>query len=125
MGNIDRTRVARTIYAIVGAAALISFAIVFTLLRQLEATTRAYDALISGLVDQQEQAREMQVAFKAQVQAWKDILLHGASLADRGRYTEEFMQREAEVQAMGTALAGDLTVPAVREYIERFLVDHK
>ena len=124
MGKVDRKRVARTIYGIVGAAALISFTVVFTLLGQLETTTRAYDGLISGLVGQQEQAREMQVAFKVQVQAWKDILLHGARPAERNRYTEEFMQREAEVRAMGTALSGELTVAPVRDYIERFLVDH-
>jgi methyl-accepting chemotaxis protein/methyl-accepting chemotaxis protein-1 (serine sensor receptor) len=68
-------------------------------------------------------ATEAQVAFKLQVQEWKNTLLRGHDPADYERYRQAMLARSDEVRAALTALAesgpGDENLPArIQEILE-------
>jgi signal transduction histidine kinase/DNA-binding response OmpR family regulator len=125
LSKAKRDVIALKILGIVGLALLFTFAILFLLLSQFDGTIRAHDALLSGVISQQEKAREMQLAFKKQVQEWKNILLRGQNAEVRRRYTRQFIEREGEVRSRGVALAAEVGVPGARADLQRFLVDHE
>lgn len=61
---------------------------------------RNYRLLIEGPITAAEQVSEANLAFREQVQEWKNILLRGASQADLDRYWGQFKSRESEVQRL-------------------------
>lgn len=60
---------------------------------------------LAALTEQRDNARQIEVAFKVQVQEWKNILLRGYDPALRARYHEAFTQRRADVATGLEALA--------------------
>jgi diguanylate cyclase (GGDEF)-like protein/PAS domain S-box-containing protein len=67
-------------------------------------TTRGVQQ-VSALVDEQ---RQIQVAFKRQVQEWKDLLLRGSGGADFARYHDSFQAEAGMVQNKITHLIREL-----------------
>ena len=72
----------------------------------------------------QDDVRVMQVTFKKQVQAWKDILLRGSDPESLKKYEAEFHNLDAEVQKQGQALEALTSDPAIRSQVEAFLTAH-
>ena len=71
-----------------------------------------FNSLLTHEVAQMEAARQMQVGFKKQVQAWKDILLRGSDPASLDKYTKEFSALEKAVDDAAATLGkvdGDKT----------------
>jgi hypothetical protein len=56
----------------------------------------------------------MQVTFKKQVQAWKDVLLRGYDPENLKKYSEEFHTAASKVNKMGTSLKVEVADADVR-----------
>lgn len=72
--------------------ALAGFAL---LSRQLD----GYQALLGGPLEEARQVDAANLAFKIQVQEWKNVLLRGADETQRNRYWQQFQEEEGQVQA--------------------------
>jgi len=82
-----------------------------------------YGLLLKTDVQQADEARQMQVTFKKQVQSWKDILIRGWDAENRKKYTGEFHQTSAKVREIGESLRSQAGGEA-RGRIESFLTAH-
>lgn len=71
--------------------ALAGFAL---LSRQLD----GYQALLGGPLEEARQVDAANLAFKIQVQEWKNVLLRGADETQRNRYWQQFQEEEGQVQ---------------------------
>ncbi|UUD65050.1 methyl-accepting chemotaxis protein [Pseudomonas seleniipraecipitans] len=86
--------------------ALAGFAL---LSRQLD----GYQALLSGPLEEAREVDAANLAFKIQVQEWKNVLLRGADETQRNRYWQQFQEEERRVQTLigqliDTADSGEL-----------------
>jgi methyl-accepting chemotaxis protein len=93
----------------------------FTLVNSV---SHQYEAILTGTVQQSQDARAMQVAFKKQVQEWKDILLRGYDPADLQKYSQQFTSQEKAVQDLATKLDDTVTDPAISGEIRQFRDQH-
>lgn len=64
-----------------------------------------YNQLVEGPQATAGLINEANIAFKTQVQEWKNVLLRGRSQADRDRYWQSFQAYEAEVQQLFEQIA--------------------
>ena len=73
------------------------------LVLRLKVLQAAYENVLSGAAHQ-DSARQMQVTFKKQVQAWKDVLVRGHDPAAFQQYSAEFHKHEGAVRELAKAL---------------------
>ena len=116
--------IAAKLGAVLGAMTIVTALLATVLLVQLRQVTTTYDTLLTTEVRSALQAREMQVAFKKQVQEWKNILLRGVDPQDLATYTRQFRDESARVEELGAALRATATDPVVRTDIETFTTAH-
>ncbi len=95
-----------------------------SLIRQAEAVSAGYDALLARPVQASDRARVMQVDFKKQVQEWKDILLRGSSPADLEKYTQNFHAQSAATDRDAAALLSELDDSQARQLVTEFTAAH-
>src|SRR5579863_7810587 len=91
-------RIAHTIYLLLGAALLAGGAASTYLMLRCGDISATYTRIIQGEIAQAQQVRVVQVTFKKQVQAWKDILLRGKDNAALEKYRSEFESLAGQVQ---------------------------
>ena len=84
-----------------------------------------YNSLLTHEVAEVELSRQMQVTFKKQVQAWKDILLRGSDPASLAKYSDEFFSLEKQVDDLASRLESVTTESDVREKLRDFATAHK
>jgi len=113
------------IMLLAGCALVLTLVLSVVLLGQVASVGASYDSLLSQGVAQASGAREMQVTFKKQVQAWKDILLRGENPEDRDHYGKEFAQLDAQVNRQADALAQSIEAPAARAKLDQFVSAHR
>jgi len=89
------------------------------------ATEAQFNSLLAHEVAQMESARQMQVTFKKQVQAWKDILLRGSDPPSLEKYTNEFFSLEKQVDTAASALQSAVAEGDTREKLRAFAEAHK
>lgn len=94
------------------------------LLVRLKMLQAAYDDVLAGIAHQ-DSARVMQMTFKKQVQAWKDLLLRGSDPAAFQRYSAEFHAQETKVRELAGALKAGESGADVSELIEQFEESHQ
>lgn len=122
MGSI---RIAHVIYVLLGASLFAGGAASTYLMVHSLDVSNSYNAVIHGEIAQAEQARVLQVIFKKQVQAWKDILLRGKDDAALAKYTGEFHRESDQVESLGAGLEGKIGDPQTRSALESFLLQHR
>lgn len=68
--------------------------------------------------------RRAQVAFKTQVQEWKNVLLRGGSDENLKKYRKQFLEESARVRLLGDSIAPILGNDEERALLTRFLGAH-
>ncbi len=111
------TLIASTLFVGVAAAA-------FVMYRGIELEAR-YDHLLSHEVAQVEGSRQVQVLFKKQVQAWKDILLRGSDPGSLEKYSSEFAALEKSVDDGAGGLERSVDSSDTRGKVGEFLAAHR
>lgn len=115
-----RLSLSHRLHLVLGSAVFIAALLSVFLVSTLGSVDRRYRAALDGPVRDQAIARAMQVVFKKQVQEWKNILLRGASAADRSRYIEAFHSDRAEVLALADSLDRRVTDAVARRALTDF-----
>ncbi len=117
-------RVGIKIVGLVGGSLLVGLLAAVLLLNRLSSTTEHYDHLLDHEIQQQDAARVMQLTFKKQVQAWKDVLLRGHDPAMLKKYRQEFVDQQTAVSTAGVALAKAVDDEETKRLINDFLSQH-
>lgn len=117
----------KKIMLIVAATLLIGGGASCFLILRLQTICAAYDGVLGDLqreARRQDTARQAQVAFKKQVQAWKDILVRGRDPVEFQTYTAEFHTWEANVQNLALSIKAGNADPSISSVVDRFLQAH-
>jgi methyl-accepting chemotaxis protein len=118
-------RIAQTIYLLLGLALFAGGSASTYLMFRCAAVSDSYTAIIQGEIAQAQQVRVLQVNFKKQVQAWKDILLRGKDDASLAKYGQEFHSLAAEVQQASGSLQSKVGDPKAHAGLENFAQQHE
>jgi len=110
---------------ILGASFAIGAGLSAYLLHRLTTVAATYEMLLSRQVRDAADARRMQVAFKKQVQEWKDILLRGRDPRDRATHVAAFREQERAVRALQAKLRERVADPDAAVLLERFGAAHR
>ena len=113
------------IRAIIGLSAILSVSVISFLLYEMNQTHATYDAVLGTQVRQEIMARSLNVAFKTQVQEWKNILLRGHDPQDLEKYREAFFNQEAKVRALALELKRAVSDPALQLLVDTFIIAHE
>jgi len=84
-----------------------------------------YNSLLTHEVAQVEGARQVQIMFKKQVQAWKDILLRGSDPASLEKYSDEFFSMEKNVGEAASTLQNSVSDGDARRKVREFTDAHR
>jgi len=118
-------RIAHLIYLLLGASLFAGGLATTYLMIRCAGVSATYTAIIQGEIAQAQQVRVVQVTFKKQVQAWKDILLRGKDDAALTKYQAEFHSLAAQVQTASATLSGEIHDPQARIELDAFSQQHE
>jgi len=113
------------IWTIVGLSWLIGGGATGFLFYRLEHNVGAYEQLFNRETKQQDSSRQMQVAFKKQVQEWKDILMRGQNPDALKKYSQGFHADEARVRELADRLKNEVADPETRALLADFSNSHE
>jgi len=69
--------------------------------------------------------QDMEIAFKIQVQEWKNVLLRGSDSAALDKYWASFEKEEHKIQGMAASLEKNIGDAKIRELVEQFMKAHR
>ena len=93
------------------------------LIFRLRGVSADYEALLNA-VQSVDSARQMQVTFKKEVQAWKDVLIRGSDPAKLQKYSDEFRTESGNVKAMAQKLESEIPDTEIHGLIANFEQAH-
>lgn len=92
---------------------------------QTSQLAEGYQDLISKDTASVESTRGIQIAFRQQVQEWKDILLRGKDPAMLDKYEKAFREQQKKVESSTHALLEHLRDPESKALLQSFLVSYQ
>lgn len=93
-------------------------------LRELSVTTIRDQEFARRRLNLQDRSRVMQLTFKKQVQAWKDVLLRGSDSESLKKYKGEFLNLDASVEKQCEEVKQLAEDRQVRADVDEFLTAH-
>ncbi|MBI2379763.1 MAG: methyl-accepting chemotaxis protein [Gammaproteobacteria bacterium] len=121
MINVENHALRNKLMAILVGGCLILFLVaLFATLNQRSRFIGLLDQEIAG----ERQIGEMAVAFKTQVQEWKNVLLRGKDAEKRDKYWAAFNEEADKVQTLGKQILTNTDNAEARSLVERFLSAH-
>jgi methyl-accepting chemotaxis protein len=113
-------RIGQTVFLLLGLALFSGACFTAFLIYRSAGMSAEYTYVIQHEIAQAQQVRVLQVTFKKQVQAWKDILLRGKDDASLAKYDQEFHAQAAKVQSLERELAGEVDDAETKEKLNGF-----
>lgn len=83
-----------------------------------------YDDFSTKRLALQDEARLMQLTFKKQVQAWKDILIRGTNESELRKHQDEFLDLDGQIQEQAGVVRRMTPDPAIQAKVDLFLASH-
>src|SRR3954468_23002842 len=116
-----RLTIAAKVYALTGAFLLLAAVVAIVLLNQASNERTGTQAAFNerGI------ARVAQVAFKTQVQEWKNLLIRGHKKENFEKYTASFANSEKEVNQLADSLFRIVRDTVAKAQMGRFITAHK
>jgi methyl-accepting chemotaxis protein len=118
-------KIGQTIYLLLGAALLAGGGASAYMMVRCAAIGSRYTAIIQGEIAEAQHVRVLQVTFKKQVQAWKDILIRGKDDGALAKYDKEFHSLTAQVQSGCAELDGQIGDSEARSGLKAFGEQHE
>ncbi len=84
-----------------------------------------YDSVLQTRVGTQSDLYQINIAFKDQVQEWKNTLLRGHNTVEREKYWAAFVERESQVRALMNQLNSTQLSDDTRQALQRFARAHR
>ena len=85
----------------------------------------AFDHEVESRRTEERSILEMEIAFKSQVQEWKNVLLRGSDPAAMDKYWGSFEKEERKIDDIAASLEKSIENPIARELIRQFQSSHR
>lgn len=85
----------------------------------------AFDHEVTNRSNDERSILEMEVAFKTQVQEWKNVLLRGSDASALNKYWTSFEKEERKIQDTVTSIEKNIDNPKIKDLLGQFLKSHQ